>query len=373
MHVCIDYRPALHEATGVGTYVRGLLSGLTRRFPAHRYTALSASLRHRLRLPFEWADEIEPVDIRLPVRLLDWMWHRTGWPPVELWTGPIDIAHSPSPMLLPARRGRRLVTIHDCYFLRHPEDVAGTIRRDYVPLTRRAAQEADGILTVSETTKDEIVELLGIPSERVHVTHLGVESHFHPRSRPDAEERARLDLPTRYLLFVGRREPRKNLPVLLLAFERVRSEHPDVELVLVGPPGHRWERTWADAPATVREATVLQPHRQSSELPAVYAGAEALLLPSRWEGFGLTALEAMATGTPVVAARTGALPEVLGDAAAWVDPDDPDELAATCARVLEDREFHRRLAKHGKARASRYSWIRTAERTEAAYRRVLAT
>lgn len=367
MHVCIDYRPALHEATGVGTYVRGLLRGLAEIAPDDRYTAFSASLRHQLRLPEGIAGRVEPLDVRFPVRLLDWLWHRHAWPPVELWSGPIDVAHSPSPMLMPARRARRLITIHDCYFLRHPEDVEGPVLRDYVPLVARSAEAADAILTVSNTTRDEIVELLGVAPERIHVTPLAVEPEFRPAPPPDEQERSRLGVPPRYLLFVGRREPRKGLDTLLEAFAEVLASDPELELVLVGPGGLRWDETWAAAPGVARDSTICLSHRGAGTLPRLYAGAEALVLPSLWEGFGLTALEAMACGIPVVASRAGALPETLGDAAEWCDPGDPASLARACLAVTGSAERRERLRTAGRERAAGYSWSRTAERTREAY------
>lgn len=370
MHVCIDYRPALHESTGVGTYVRGLLRALAARFPDDSYTAFSASIRHRLSLP-AGLERVRPRDARLPVRALDWMWHRHHWPPLELLVGPIDIAHSPSPMLLPTRRARQIVTVHDCYFLRHPEDVMGPIRRDYVPLARAAVAQAAAVLTVSETTKREVVELMQAPPEKVHVTPLAVEAGLRPAAPPDAAARAALGLPGRYLLFVGRREPRKDLPTLLEAFARVVREEPEVGLVLVGPPGLRWTETWEAAPAAARAATVQLPHRSSGVLGNVYAGAEALLLPSRWEGFGLTALEAMAVGTPVIAARAGALPETLGEAAEWVEPGDVEGLARACLQLLGSPARAAALAAAGHEQARRFCWRASAEATRRAYTWVL--
>lgn len=369
MRVCIDYRPALHQATGVGTYVRGLLRGLLATHPDDRYTAFSASLRHRLEIPAALRG-VEPLDVRFPVRWLDWLWHRRGWPPVELWSDRIDVAHSPSPMPMPARRAARLITIHDCYFLRHPEDVEGPIKRDYVPLVRAAAESSDAVLTVSETTREEIVDILGLPESRVHVTPLAVEPEFRPADPPDAEERAELSIPQRYLLFVGRREPRKGLDTLLEAFETIHAEEPDLELLLVGPPGLRWEESWKRASESVRGATICLSHRGSDTLPRLYAGAEALVLPSRWEGFGLTALEAAACGVPVVATRAGALPETLGEAAEWATVDDADDFAAACLRVLRSPERSAELRTAGLDRAAGYDWNRTAERTHEVYRAV---
>lgn len=371
MHVCLDYRPALHEGTGVGTYVRGLLRGLLSGGGEDRFTAFSASLRHRLTLESEFRGA-RLVDARFPVRLLDWLWHRQGWPPVEAWTGAVDIAHSPSPLPIPCR-ARQVVTVHDCYFLRHPEHVDGTVRRDYVPLVRRAVARADAVMTVSETTRDELCELLVVHADRVHVAHLGVDDLFTPPAADlVAATRARFDLHGPYLLFVGRREPRKDLATLLRTFAIVRARHPGLQLVLTGPDGFGWQPILdAAAPAT-RRAVHCLPHQNAMALVGLYGGAETLLLSSRWEGFGLTALEAMATGTPVVATRAGSLPEILGNAALWAPIGDAEGLAAACSQVLEDTETRDRHIREGLARAAGFTWARTAAITRAVYRGLLS-
>jgi glycosyltransferase involved in cell wall biosynthesis len=376
MHVCLDYRPALHEGTGVGTYVRGLLRGLLQAFPDDRYTAFSASLRNRLELPPELGGAT-PVDARFPVRLLDWLWHRRSWPPVDRWAGAVDIAHSPSPLPMPSR-GAGVITVHDCYFLRHPEHVVGPMRRDYGPLIRRATVVADAIMTVSATTREELCDLLEVDDAKVHVAHLGVEPEFRARGELSEEEsivrrertRARFDLRRPYLLFVGRREPRKDLGTLLRAFDLVVERYPELELVLVGPEGHRWEDTWKGASRRVRDRTRVLPHQHSVTLAELYAASEALLLSSRWEGFGLTPLEAMAVGTPVAATRVGSLPEVLGNAAAWADPGNAESLASATTRLLEDAAYRNEMIGAGRRRADGYRWRRTAEATHSVYRQL---
>lgn len=371
MHVCLDYRPALHEGTGVGTYVRGLLGGLLALAGEDRFTAFSASLRHRV-LPDEALRGARFVDARFPVRLLDWLWHRHQWPPVETWTGPLDIAHSPSPLPVPSR-ARSVVTVHDCYFLRHPEHVDGTVRRDYVPLMRDAVLGADAVMAVSETTRSELCELLPIPEHRVHVAHLGVDERFAPPPASIIEStRQRFGLRAPYLLFVGRREPRKDLGTLLAAMRIVLPSHPDLQLVMAGPDGLGWQAILAAAAPEVRAAIRCLPHQTASSLVGLYAGAEALVLSSRWEGFGLTALEAMATGTPVVATRAGSLPEILGADAAFADVGSAEGLAAAFASVLESSELRRRMIAAGSARAATFRWQRTAELTRHVYRELLS-
>ncbi|HJO03954.1 MAG TPA: glycosyltransferase family 1 protein [Acidobacteriota bacterium] len=371
MHVCIDYRPALHESTGVGTYVRGLLAALVSAFPDDRHTAFSASWKHRL-VGAPDAPGAHLRDVRVPVRLLDWLWHRRRWPPVEHWVGDLDIAHSPSPMLVPTRRARRLVTVHDCYFARRPDDVSGAVRRDYVPLVADSLRRADAVIAVSETTKQELQELFDVAPERIHVTYNGVDAAFGPGQATSKQAaRAALGVERPYLLFVGRRDPRKDLGTLLTGFGELAAHHPDLDLLLVGPDGYRWENVWGSAAPHTRQRSRCMPHQPTVHLAALYEGAEALVLSSRWEGFGLTAVEAMASGTPVVASRAGALPEVLGDAASWFEVGDAAGLAQACDRAISDSSYREDLVKAGIRCAARYTWHNAAVRTRAVYDRLL--
>jgi len=366
MHVCIDYRPALREGTGVGTYVRGLLAGLVRRHPEAEYSAFSASWRDRLNLDPDLAG-VRPLDVRVPVRALDWLWHRRQWPAIERWAGGVDVTHSPSPLPLPSRHARTVVTVHDCYFLRCPADVSGVVRRDYIPLMRDALRRADAVVAVSETTRDELRELIGLPPDRVHVTYNGVADVFRPVPAASDLIRRQLGIERPFMLFAGRREPRKDLGTLLAGFAALLDRFQDLDLVLVGPDGFGWADIWSQASPALTARVRLLEHQPARLLASLYSAAEVLLLPSRWEGFGLTAVEAMACDTPVVAAHAGALPEVLGDAAEWFDVGDAAGLAAACSRLLEDSARRADLVRLGRDRAAMYTWDRTATLTYELY------
>lgn len=371
MRVCIDARPALRQGTGVGTYVRGLITALADAFPDDRYVALFASLRDRPGNGWTPEGALEVVDRRLPVRLLDRLWHRWRWPPVERLVGDLDVAHSPSPMLLPARAARQVITVHDCWFLRRPEDAYGPMRRDYVPLARAAVDRADAVLVPSVTTRREAVELLGAAAERVHVTPLGVDPLYlaEPPGGAAATEALlrRLGVDRPYLLFVGRREPRKDLGTLLDAMRLVFDRRPEVGLVLAGPSGPGWDRVWERAAAPVQQRCLLLPHQPPERLAHLYGAAEALVVSSRWEGFGLPPLEALARSTPVVATRAGALPEILDEAAVWAEPGDAEGLAAACLELLADPDLARRGVSRGRELLRRYRWERTAQLTRSVY------
>jgi len=376
MRICLDYRSALSEGTGVGTYVRNLLAALACGYPDDTITAFCASWRDRAPKSLA-AGNVVVSDRRIPVRALDRLWHRWNWPPVEQFVGPQDIAHSPYPMLLPTRSARQVISVHDCYFLRAPESVYGTVLRDYVPLARVAARRADAILVPSESTAAEASELLEADRERIHVIPLGVDPLFLDPGEIDdhvaRQIREHYALGRRYLLFVGRREARKNLGALLQAMAEIAAGGEDVSLIIAGPEAPGWEDVWSAAPEAARQRTRLLPHVPIDELVYLYAGASALVMPSLWEGFGFPALEAMAMGTPVVASRAGSLPEILGDAALYVDPDDPGTLVDACRLLLQDEAAALEYGQRGPSQARLYPWEKTAALTRSVYQQLVSS
>ncbi len=368
MNIVFDFRPALIRSTGVGTYVHNLVAALTETNPEDTYTVFSASWKDRLR---DAPSGVRVTDWKIPVQLLDWAWHQWRRPGVERFVGAVDVAHSPSPMLLPCRSGRTVITVHDCYFMRHPEDVFGPVRDHYVPLARRSAAEADAVAVVSETTAKEAIELLGVPEDKICVTPLGVAASFFDPGIGAADtlvETYSLDRP--FVLFVGRREKRKDLATLLAAFDDLIADGEDLLLVLVGPDAPGWAEIWEVAPERVRRLTRLIPHQRTAQIASLYARASILAMPSRWEGFGLTGLEAMAAGTPVVASSVGSLPEVLGDAALFAPAADAEAMAEHLRRLLHDEDLAEQQRTRGRARAAQFRWRDTARRTHALYQRL---
>jgi glycosyltransferase involved in cell wall biosynthesis len=364
----LDVRPTLSRPTGVGTYVLGLAERLPALAPEDRFHFFSASVKERYP-PRAWAPNVRLVDRRLPVRGLNAAWNRLGWPPLDRLVGtPLDLVHSPTPLLVPCRRGKRVVTLHDLFFLKHPEMVEGETRRDFVSLVRDHVRRADGVLCVSEYTASEARRLLDIPEEKIAVTLHGVDPLY--RSSPSEEQvdesLRRLRLPRGALLYVGSAEKRKNLVTLVMAYMTLARRRRLPPLILAGPG-----TDWAQGGNRVGPQIVATGYLDKADLRALMAASAMLALPSLEEGFGLPVVEAMAAGLPVVCSSGSALAEVAGDAALLVDPHDVNGLAHAVERVIEDRALAADLRRRGLERSLRFDWEETAARTLAFYRKVL--
>lgn len=362
MRILLDYRPALRERTGVGEYVHGLASALPPQLSDDDELVLfSSSLRDRL--DPDAVPEASAVDARVPVRLLNYAWHRLEWPPVELFAGQADIVHAAHPLLIPSRAAVRVITVHDLDFLDHPERTRAEIRRDYPELVPRHAPRADLVVANSRQTASQAGDRLGIPSDRLVVCRPGAPSWPRRREPPAAGP----------ILFVGTIEPRKNLAVLFRAYARVLGGRTGVPpLVLAGRTVEQSEsilRPVKEPPLAghVRHLGYVD----DAARRGLFEEASMLVIPSLDEGFGLPALEAMTAGVPVIASRRGALPEVVGDAGTLVDPEDDVAFAAAIDALLADPERRRIHADEGAARARTFTWAESAGRLLAAYRAAL--
>ena len=294
---------------------------------------------------------------------------------LETWPLRLDLLHSPDfiPPLAGSRRA--VITVHDLAFLRYPEFLTADSRRYYNGQIRRAVRQADAIISVSEATRDDLVHLLAVPPEKITVIPHGADEAFRPLSAEAAQPALlRLGLQPGYVLFVGTFEPRKNVAGLLRAYAQLRQRLPDAPpLVLAGGKGWLFEPTAALVKALQLEPWVtFVENFQSADAPALYNGAGAFALLSHYEGFGFTVLEALSCGRPAVIANRSALPEVAGDAALRVDPDQPDAAADALYRILTDAALRADLSRRGLERARQFTWETAARQTLAVYERVLA-
>jgi glycosyltransferase involved in cell wall biosynthesis len=361
MRILVDYRPALRERTGVGEYMHQLV----RAYAAQgddEVVVLTSSWKDRP--PPGLAAELNArvVDRRIPVRVLNFVWHRLEWPPVESLAGPCDVAHAAHPLLIPARNAAQVVTIHDLFFLSDPARTRAEIRRDYVPLASAHARRADAVITSTEHGKNLVASRLGVRPERIYVCPPGPPVW----QRLGAEPRVSGD---GHILFLGTLEPRKNVGMLLDAYEAVLRRCPRApRLVIAGratPDAAPWLERMARPPLAshVRHLGYVA----ADEREQLYATARMLVLPSLDEGFGLPALEAMSAGVPIIVSNRGSLPEVVGSAGTFVEPDDVAGLAAAIERLAIDDTLALAHARAGLARARAFSWPHAAATLRQAY------
>lgn len=372
MRVGLDISPLAGHRTGVGTFCFHLARHLLRLNTGMVFLGFSSGLR---RVDLTELDGLsDRRHIPIPTRAVYRLWSSLGIPRVDSYLGGVDVFHATNYFLPPVRRARRVLSIYDLAFLRYPElgspKIVGVFSREIAAFAR----QADAVVTCSESSRNDLVELLGVPPERIHVTYGGVNDDFCEPARDDAAAllERRYGIRGPFLLFVGTIEPRKNVAGLLRAYARVAPDYPHA-LVLVGEKGWRVETLFAVIKGlTLENRVMLTGFVPRSDLPAFYAAADAFVFPSYYEGFGLPILEAFAAGCPVIAADRSSLPEVVGDAGILVNPEDEDALAETVRRVIEDAALRDSLSRKGKVQAARFTWEETARITADLYRRLAA-
>ncbi|MFM7617878.1 MAG: glycosyltransferase family 4 protein [Actinomycetes bacterium] len=362
--VALDATPLLCPRTGIGEVVAGILAPLAAR-PDLSVRAYALTLRGRHDLAAALPDGVTAATRALPARWVRQRWHRADRPGIERWTGPVDVVHATNYVAPPARVPV-LVSVYDLTVVRFPE-LCAPDTLEYPALLRRALDRGATLHAPSGAIADELVAALGAPRDRVVTVPLGL-----PEVLGGAPRRGhRLAGSDRYVLALGTVEPRKNLPVLVEAFDAIADAHPDLHLVHAGGDG--WDEGAFDL------AVTRSPHHarirrlgyvDAATRADLLAGATAFAYPSRYEGFGFPPLEAMAVGVPVVATAVGSLPEVLGDAARLVPDDDAAALAAGLCTLLADEAERAARVEAGRARAARYSWSATADALADVYRRL---
>ena len=336
----------------------------------HRPPEISAALEAH------GVEGVTPIALPLPRPLLYDAWHVLGRPRLDrlVRRERVDLVHAPSVAVPPVRTVPLVVTVHDAAPLLFPETYPRRGRRFHERGIAAAARRADLVITVSQAAADELDEHTDIPPDRVRVVPNGVDLTVASDAQV-AEMRVALDLDDRpYVLWVGSLEPRKDVGTLVESFARwSRADDPPHRLVLVGAGGWVEDRERVLSPGRALGERVRTLGRlDGATLRALYRGSDVLALPSRHEGFGLPALEAMAQGTAVIASDIAAVREVTGDAAVLVALGDVDGWVAALTAVIGDHERRRDLGEAGRIRAQRYSWERSATATRDVYREAIA-
>ncbi len=331
----------------------------------------------------------------LPEESENWRYRVIG--PVRFWTRwrlPIDLYfHKPRPDVFLSLSHYapkwspvpRIVCIMDLSFLKYPEAFKPEVLWQLKNWTRESVREANRVITISEFNKREIIKEYRYPEERITVIYPGVSDIYKIFKDRTLGTQGPTLRDKKYLLFVGTLQPKKNLPRLIEAFEIVRRKFPDVELVVAGKiwgqfsesktAGYlkAWPRSGGARPYQMPEGIKFLGYVPVNDLPVLYAGAEALVLPSLYEGFGIPAAEAMSVGTLVLASNVASLPEVVGDAGILFDPLDVEDMADKIGMALSMSQIERqRLIKQGMIRSGRFDWKMSAESIISIIRSLLA-
>jgi len=371
--------------TGVGTYTWQLIRRLPNAAPETTFLAWYLDVRAALGLDqrrrlFEDVRSPNLVDRRMPLpsRWFDRIALRLDVPRLE-WMVRFDVLFAPNFVPPPTRSRRVVLTVHDLAFKRFPETAPLATRRWLSRLDTSLAR-ASQVIVVSDQTRRDLLESsprAGRLTDRLTVVPLGVDTaFFHPPDADDVERvRRRYSIEGPFLLSLGGIEPRKNLPALIRAYASL-PEDVRPTLVIAGPVApwnpEGWDlvRPSLEAlPASVRDRVVVTGYVSEQEKVALLGGAEALVYPSLYEGFGLPVLEAMACDTPVLTSSVSALPETAGGAALLVDPKDTEDIAAGMERLLTDTALREQLRAAGTARAATFRWDETARLTAGVLRR----
>jgi len=367
MRVAIDARK-LHDF-GIGTYIRNLLRTLARIDRDTEYVLLChpADLQVAGQLGPNFRAVLEPAgnySIREQFHV-----------PYLLLRERPDVYHAPHYVLPPAVPCRSVVTIHDCIHLMFPQYLPNRAAYVYArALMWAAAKRSDRILTVSESSKRDILHYFNVPPEKIDVVYNALDERFGAEPRPEeiARVRERFQLDGGFVLYAGNIKPHKNLVRLIDAFEGLRRDgFEDLKLLIIGDEISRW-------PALRRAVHKYKLHKHvrflgflpDETLAVLYRLAAVFVFPSLYEGFGLPPLEAMASGTPVVTSNVSSLPEVAGDAAVLVDPYDAVAIKEGIKSVLTNPELAESLRRKGLQRAREFSWERSVARTREIYRQV---
>jgi len=352
VRIAFDVSPLSHQLLGIGNYMQGSLGGLVEAAESrHEIVAFAPT---SIRGPERIRAALAEIDVELRTWRLPWShavrtaWSRLGRPPAERLLGSFDVFHFSDWMYPPQRGGVRATTIHDLVPLHHPEWTTGRTRSMHSAKYRNAATTCDLIFVNSAYTGRDVTATLGVPAERIRVAHPAPKPIF----RPDGKA---ADLQAPYVLTVATLEPRKNLEVLVEAHRRLDSH---MRLAVVGAAG------WGKQPLLEGPGIIRLGYVSDDELARLYRGAAVVAYPSRFEGFGIPVIEAMACGAPVVVSAHESLDEASGEAALRADAESPEAFAAAIERAALDRE---RLIALGLEHAKSFSWRSVGETFLRAY------
>ncbi len=381
----IDATPLTPKPSGVGFHVANLISSLhalQKQENFHlevayqpRFTNwLCGDLNSSNCVPKYFKTNVLPI----PVRISDILF-ATNCKQIlyyfEKYLGSPDIFHGTNFSVYPCQKSLKVMNIYDITFIKYPNYINSVVK-NYIKRVKHCLGWTDLILTISESTKQDIIEYLQVDSQKIFVTPLASRYDCNFLSAEKSEKltnQVKYDFSQPYLLFVSTIEPRKNITAIISAFNYLKQKYKiPHNLVLIGQKGWHYSPTFTAIENSAYKNKIYHLDYLSNELVALfYTKADVFVYPSHYEGFGLPVLEAMNLGTPVVTSNTSSLPEVAGDAALLINPDEPMQLAEAILQLISDSQLRQEFIDKGKERAKLFSWERTAIETLKAYRSIV--
>jgi glycosyltransferase involved in cell wall biosynthesis len=382
LKITIDATPVLPKPSGIGFYVVNLIRALEDLQPQEDFAleiVYQISLKSWLRGNFSYPEHLKEFQnlrlFPLPVKASNLFikFPQLFLPYFEEYFGFSDIFHGTNYTVFPFRKSKRVLSIYDLTFIKYPQFTNSTVKA-YTERVKQCLQWTDLVLTISHSSKRDIVELLNVPEEKVWVTPLASRYSLDDRHQTLTDTSVEYDFSKPYILFVSTIEPRKNITTLIEAFDYLkRKYHLEHQLVLIGQKGWLYESIFERIARSPYQSEIHHLSYLSDERVALfYSKADVFVYPSFYEGFGLPALEAMTLGAPVVAANTSSLPEVVGDAALLVEPDATTDLAEAILQIVSHPAVRDELIQKGKERAKLFSWRTTAQETLKAYKLLIS-
>jgi len=367
MRVCIDVSAAVHRRAGLGRYAHGLIAALVEQ-GAHEYTAFYHQRGEaHLAPPIDRLPQLTTSLTVRPWRLRTALAYFSGLGMDAMFAG-VDVFHATEHLLPRLRRVRSVFTLHDLIFQFDPDShkpLNIAFLRTMMPRFLRAA---DAIIAVSECSKRDAARIYGVPADKIWVIYEGVDPRFGPIDDAAhlASIRRKYNLPQRFVLHLGTIEPRKNLTLLFEALTALNVER--YTLVVAGKTGWLTDPIFARiGELGLQDRVLFTGYVPDEDLPALLSAASVLVMPSKYEGFGLPVLEAMACGTPVIASNASSLPEVGGDAALYASPDDLAAWIELMRRVLDDAALRASMREKGLRQAAKFRWDIAARETADVY------